>query len=197
VWPLASSRRRSAEPEKARSRRVAYFASITTRSSTRPLTCNISRGNAGLGSGFNWRYDSGQVAGAIPFAGDSTTPVDLTGLTADQQLQAGLFCGTVHPTLASPLRTCSPSQYGSTLVSLPAPGTENPDRNPPRISPRHLFDVAVGEDNLFHGDKYKWSLQLTAINVTNRVVLYNFLSTFSGTHYVSPRALTAELGFHF
>lgn len=25
----------------------------------------------------------------------------------------------------------------------------------------------------------------------------NFLSTFSGTHYVSPRALTAQLGLHF
>jgi hypothetical protein len=147
--------------------------------------------------GFNWRYDSGQVAGAIPFAVDSTTPVDLTGLTADQQLQAGLFCGGVRPTLTTPLTTCAPSQYGSTLISLPAPGTENADHNPPRISRRHLFDVAVGDDNLFHGDKYKWSLQLTAINVTNRVALYNFLSTFSGTHYVTPRALTAELGFHY
>jgi hypothetical protein len=26
---------------------------------------------------------------------------------------------------------------------------------------------------------------------------YNFLSTFSGTHFVTPRAYTAELGFHF
>ena len=43
----------------------------------------------------------------------------------------------------------------------------------------------------------KWSLQLTAINITNKYALYNFLSTFSGTHYVTPRALTAELGFHF
>jgi hypothetical protein len=25
----------------------------------------------------------------------------------------------------------------------------------------------------------------------------NFLSTFSGTHFVTPRAPTAELGFHF
>jgi hypothetical protein len=40
-------------------------------------------------------------------------------------------------------------------------------------------------------------VQLTAINVTNSVALYNFLSTFSGTHYVTPRTLTAELGFHF
>jgi hypothetical protein len=147
--------------------------------------------------GFNWRYDSGLVAGAVPFATDTTTPVDLTGLTADQQIQAGLFCGSVFPTLSSPLTTCAPSQYGSTRVTIPAPGTENDDHNPPRIAARHLFDVTVGDDNLFRGDKYKWSLQLTAVNVTNKVALYNFLSTFTGTHYVTPRSFTAELGFHF
>jgi hypothetical protein len=147
--------------------------------------------------GFNWRYDSGLVAGAVPFAIDATTPVDLTGLTADQQLQAGLFCGSQHPTLTQPLTTCAPSLYGSTLVKIPAPGTENDDHNPPRIAPRNLFDIAVGDDNLFKGDRYKWSLTLTAINVTNKLALYNFLSTFSGTHYVTPRALTAQIGFHF
>ncbi len=147
--------------------------------------------------GFNWRYDSGLVAGAVPFAIDATTPVDLTGLTADQQLQAGLFCGSQHPTLTQPLTTCAPSLYGSTLVKIPAPGTENDDHNPPRIAPRNLFDIAVGDDNLFKGDHYKWSLTLTAINVTNKLALYNFLSTFSGTHYVTPRALTAQIGFHF
>jgi hypothetical protein len=55
----------------------------------------------------------------------------------------------------------------------------------------------VGDDNLFRGDKYKWSLRVTAINVTNKIALYNFLSTFSGTHFVTPRTYTAELGFHF
>ncbi len=147
--------------------------------------------------GFNWRYDSGLVAGSVPFATDTTTPVDLTGLSADQQMQAGLFCGSQHPTLSTPLTMCAPSLYGSNLVKIPAPGTENDDHNPPRIAPRHLFDVSVGEDNLFKGDHYKWSLTLTAINVTNKKALYNFLSTFSGTHYVTPRALTAEIGFHF
>src|SRR5882672_621574 len=49
---------------------------------------------------FNWRYDNGLVAGLVPFATDTTTPVDLTGLTADQQVQAGLFCGPVAATLA-------------------------------------------------------------------------------------------------
>ena len=93
--------------------------------------------------------------------------------------------------------TCLASQYGSTLVQVPAPGTENDDHNPPRIDPTNLFDLALGHDNIFHGDKYKWSAQVTVINLTNNYALYNFLSTFSGTHYVTPRAITAQIGFHF
>jgi hypothetical protein len=75
--------------------------------------------------------------------------------------------------------------------------TENDDTNPPRIAARSLFDLSVGDDNLFRGDKYRWSMQMTAINISNQYALYNFLSTFSGTHYVTPRAFTAQLGFHF
>ena len=158
--------------------------------------------------GFNWRYDSGLVAGPVPCAGGncangpngSDTVVDASGLTPDQQFQAGLFCGSVHatPTMPiSPTSLCPASQYGSTLISIPAPGTEDDDHNPPRIAPRNLFDVAVGDDNIFHSDKYKWSAQFTVVNLTNKLALYNFLSTFSGTHYVTPRAYTATLGFHF
>ena len=84
-----------------------------------------------------------------------------------------------------------------TLLKIPAPGTGNNDKNPSRIQPRNLFDASIGEDNLFNGDRYKWSLQLTGVNMANKTALYNFLSTFSGTHYVTPRALTAELAFHF
>jgi hypothetical protein len=137
------------------------------------------------------------VAGAVPFASDTTTPVDLSGLTADQQMQAGLFCGNLFPSVGAPLTTCAPSQYGSTRVSIPASGTENDDHNPPRIAPRHVFDLAIGDDDMFRGDKYKWSVRLTAINITNKVALYNFLSTFSGTHFLTPRTYTAEIGFHF
>ena len=147
--------------------------------------------------GFNWRYDSGLVAGAVPFATDTTSPVDLTGITADQQLQAGLFCGSQFPTLATPLTSCAPGQYGSTLITIPTPGTEDDDHNPPRIAPRSLFDISVGDDNIFYGDKYKWSARLTVVNLTNKLALYNFLSTFSGTHYVTPRTITGQIGFHF
>jgi hypothetical protein len=41
------------------------------------------------------------------------------------------------------------------------------------------------------------SAQLTVINLANQYALYNFLSTFSGTHYVTPRTLTAQIAFHF
>ena len=119
-------------------------------------------------------------------------------LTADQEFQAGFTCNGVRATPSTPLPfTCLASQFGSTLTQVPSPGTENDDHNPPRIASRNLFDLAIGDDNLFKGDRYKWSLQLTAINLTNKYALYNFLSTFSGTHYVTPRALTAEIGFHF
>jgi hypothetical protein len=167
--------------------------------------------------GFNWRYDSGLVAGNAPCYGvnanndcpQSTATLsgqpavflqDVFGnpLSADQEYEAGFFCGSQRatPTAALP-STCMASQFGSNLIKVPAIGNENDDHNPPRIAPRNLFDVALGDDNLFKGDHYKWSLTLTAINLTNKLALYNFLSTFSGTHYVTPRALTAQLGFHF
>jgi hypothetical protein len=128
---------------------------------------------------------------------DGTPGIDLSGLTADQQFQAGIACDGVRATLSAGFTTCDAAGLTSSLVSIPAPGTEDDDKKPPRIAPRSLFDVSVGDDNLFHGDKRKWSLRLTAVNVTNKYALYNFLSTFSGTHYVTPRAMTAELGFHF
>lgn len=169
--------------------------------------------------GFNWRYDSGLVAGATPCFGlgasndcpGSVVPpggvpnvsmiaanVGGVPLSADQEAEAGFTCNGVRATPTTPLPyNCSASTFSSALIKVPAPGAENDDKNPPRIASRNLFDLSVGHDNLFHGDKYKWSAQFTVINLANNFVLYNFLSTFSGTHYVTPRTLTAELGFHF
>ncbi len=158
--------------------------------------------------GFNWRYDSGQVAGPAPCAGGdcangpngTDSIVDVSGLTPDEQFQAGLYCGSVHATPTAPISPnglCAASAYGSNLIKIPSPGTENDDHNPPRIAPRNIFDVALGDDNLFRTEKYKWSARLEVINLTNEYALYNFLSTFSGTHYLSPRTFTGSLGFHF
>jgi hypothetical protein len=82
-------------------------------------------------------------------------------------------------------------------LNLPAAGTENDDHNPPRIGSRNLFDIAVGHDNLFRGEKYKVSARVSVINLMDKEALYNFISTFSGTHYVTPRTVTATIGFHF
>jgi len=127
---------------------------------------------------------------------------NLTGLplTADQEFQAGLTCNgqLAAPSPTGPaLATCPASQFGSIYIQIPEVHKENDDHNPQRIAPRNLFDASVGADDLFHGDRYKWSLRLTVINLLNKAALYNFFSTFSGTHYVTPRAETVELGFHF
>jgi hypothetical protein len=152
--------------------------------------------------GFNWRYDSGLVVSGVPDAGAALA------LTPNQQVTIGLACNGVFATITAPLTDCVNSagamgRVTSKLITLPQggydnfPSQENDDHNPDRVKPRHLFDLAVGDDNLFHGDHYRWSLQLTAINVTNKIALYNFLSSFTGTHFVTPRAMTAQLGFHF
>jgi hypothetical protein len=154
-------------------------------------------GKRGPWMGWNWRYDSGLVAGAIPVAADTTTPVDLSGLTFAQQAAAGISCDGVKATRTAGFSSCAPSQYSSSLISLPAPGTENDDKNPPRIAPRNLFDLSLGQQNIFHTEKFKTDFDLTAVNITNKYALYNFLSTFSGTHYVTPRALTAKVTFNF
>jgi hypothetical protein len=141
-------------------------------------------------------------------AGDIALVNNLNGLplTADQEFQSGITCNGLGATPTTPIPTgpaingffvCPASQLHSNLVKIPAPNTEQDDHNPQRIQPRNLFDLSVGHDNLFNGDRYKWSLRFTAINITNKVALYNFLSTFSGTHYVTPRTFTAEIGFHF
>ena len=164
---------------------------------------------------FNWRFDSGEVAGAVPcynpLSNDPNSAcgatsillngqpaVDLSSLDADEEVEAGLACNGVRATLGHPLPSeCLASEYTSSLVSIPAPGTGDNDHDPPRIQPRSLFDMSLGEDNLFHGDHYQWGAQITAINVTDKYALYNFLSTFSGTHYVTPRSVTGQVSLHF
>ena len=138
-----------------------------------------------------WRYDSGLVAGSVP---DFATAL---GFTADQQQQIGLFCGGTFATLANPITVCNSTNRGALRVRIPADGAENDDTNPPRIAPRNLFDLSAGTDNLFRSDRKKISLRFTAINITNKIALYNFLSTFSGTHFVTPRTLQVQVGFSF
>jgi len=198
---------------------------------TSHLQYTFARGKVlnGLWGGFNWRYDSGLVAGSTPCYGitDPNSPCGNSSvtlpdgspgiamvdtnippspatnglplpLTADEEFQAGFACNGVKatPTQALP-SVCPASEFTSSLINIPAVSMGDNDHNPQRIAPRSLFDASLGKDNIFHKEHYKVNLDLTAINVTNKYALYNFLSTFSGTHYVTPRALTAKVTLNF
>ncbi len=140
---------------------------------------------------FTWRYDSGLVAGSVP---DFDTAL---GFTADQQAQIGLFCGSTFATPTSPILACTDSNRAALRLRIPPDGKENDDTNPPRIVPRNLFDFSVGTDNLLRTEHKKITLRFTGINITNKIALYNFLSTFSGTHFVTPRAFQVQVGVTF
>jgi hypothetical protein len=147
----------------------------------------------GAWAALSWRYDSGLVAGSVGSLDDAL------GLTADQQTAIGFSCGGVAASLSRQLTAadCTTSNYGASRLRIPAEGTEDDVTNPPRIAPRHLFDLGLGVDNLFHGDKTKVRLRFGVINLTNREALYNFLSTFSGTHFVTPRSYQVHVGVTF
>jgi len=142
---------------------------------------------------FTWRYDSGLVAGAVGSLADALA------LTGAQQSAIGFSCGSQHPTIDTALTDaqCTPTNYTSTRLVIPKEGTENDDHNPPRVAPRHLFDIGTGTDNLFHTEHVRTVLRFAVTNLTNKVALYNFLSTFSGTHFVAPRAYQVSVGLVF
>lgn len=157
-------------------------------------TANIryQRGRRAPWLSFTWRYNSGlALAGVVP---DYASALELT---ANEQAQMGLYCGSLYASLGNPIRSCASPVFGATRVSIPPPGTHNDDLRPTRVSPRHVFDFGVGHDDLIHTERYKVAARLTVLNAANRQALYNFLSTFSGTHFLQPRTVQAELRLSF
>ena len=141
---------------------------------------------------FTWRYDSGIVASATPDL------ASLLALTPNQQQTVGFYCGSQKATIANPITSCNSTNYGTEFVNIPAAGTENDDRNPARIKPRNISGSGHRfSDNLFHTDKVRWTARFSVLNLTDKVAMYNFLSTCSGTHFLPPRALRAEIGIAF
>ncbi len=150
-------------------------------------------GHDGAWFNFTWRYASGLVAG------DISSVDDVLALSPGEQAAIGFYCGGQQATIANPITSCNPAtqQYGAVRLQIPAEGTASADLNPPRIAPRHTFDLGIGHDNILHGEKFKVTARLTVVNLANSVSLYNFLSTFSGTHFVAPRSYTGQIGFVF
>jgi hypothetical protein len=140
-----------------------------------------------------WRFDSGLVVSGVPDVAAALA------LSPNDQVTIGLSCDGVLATVANPFTPTTPCTVGkSTLLTLPQTGAENNDHNPDRVKPRDLFNVAIGSDNLLHWEGQKRlvaSLEVT--NLTNQVALYNFHSTFSGTHFLQPRSVVGHIGFTF
>jgi hypothetical protein len=143
-----------------------------------------------------WRYDSGLVVSGVP---DSDAA--LNNLSPFQQASIGLACGGKVATYTNGglgPDDCGSSVVTSKLLTLPQAGQENDDHNPDRVKARNVFNLGVGTDNLMHAEGRKRivaSVQIT--NLGNTVALYNFLSTFSGTHFLQPRAFVGRIGFVF
>jgi Carboxypeptidase regulatory-like domain len=138
-----------------------------------------------------WRYDSGLVVSGVKDVDAATL------LSAAQQVTIGFSCDGKFATFDNPITDCR-GVGKSKLLTLPQTGTEDDDHNPDRVRPRHVFNLGLGTDNLYHREgprRIVASLEIT--NLTNRVALYNFLSTFSGTHFLQPRSVVAHVGFVF
>jgi hypothetical protein len=147
-------------------------------------------GHRGPWAGVSYRYDGGLVAVAVP---DIPTALRLTG---DEQAQMGLHCGSLFATQLQPIRSCT-EPIAATRIRIPPPGTENDDTHPPRIAVRNIVDLSIGEDDLFRHEKQSLGIRFDIVNLANVDGLYNFLSTFSGTHFVTPRSLTAQIHYNF
>jgi hypothetical protein len=151
-----------------------------------------------------YRYDSGLVVSGVPDAGFA-----ISGLTPNQQVTVGLACNGVFATVASPISDCVTKSGGiglvtSKLITLPQggygpfPSQENDDHNPDRVKPRNVFNLGIGTDNLLHREgNRRITASVEIENLTNVEALYNFLSTFSGTHFLQPRTVVGKIGLVF
>ncbi len=140
---------------------------------------------------FTWRYDSGLVVSGVRDVSAALA------LSAAQQVAIGFSCGSVAATYTNPITDCA-GIGKSTVLALPQTGKEDDDHNPDRVKPRNLFNVGFGTDNLFHAESTRRvTLRFTIENLTNKLALFNFLSTFSGTHFVPPRTYQASIGYVF
>ncbi len=152
---------------------------------------------------FTHRFDSGLVVSGVPDAGAALA------LDANQQVTIGLACNGVAATPGTPLTNCQNADgtmglVTSKLLVLPQGGyggfasQENDDHNPARVKPRNVFDLGIGTDNLLHREgQRRITASLEIVNLTGVTALYNFLSTFSGTHFIQPRTAVAKIGYTF
>ena len=65
-----------------------------------------------------------------------------------------------------------------------------------RVKPRTVLDLNLGQEWKLAANR-RLALGLDLLNATNEAGLYNFLSTFGGTHVIPPRTLAFHLKWKF
>ncbi len=141
---------------------------------------------------------TGITSEATEFALDHDEPVAGSFLVAwDSNEKVGVFA-----TFEGRYDSGLPTDIGDVneVLSNPdlAPGLALVDlgKDPIRVKPRFVLNLSAGK-KLYTSENRTLSLQVSALNLTNQDRLYNFLSVFSGTHYIPPRSVAVRLGFEF
>src|SRR6266851_7429471 len=57
------------------------------------------------------------------------------------------------------IAACATPDYGATRIHILAPGTENDYHNPPRTTSRHIINLAIGTENLFHTERLRTTIR--------------------------------------
>jgi len=165
---------------------------------------------------FNWAVDRGLVAGTCLVLGGecangyggSDSVVDASIITHDSN-SGPEFAESLHeqaPSAAIPagpsVRLCGnehsvpTSQYGSTLINIPKPATENDDMTCPAFSPRHLFDLALGgRQKVLHGGTVSTGARSCRYQPwTNKYASLQLPFTIQRPHPINPRTVHRRKG---
>jgi hypothetical protein len=70
----------------------------------------------------------------------------------------------------------------------------------PRLLAATHRSLAVAQpafSRVWKKDRYSVGGKVTIVNAMNKAALYNFIFSFSGTHFVTPRTIEGEIAFHF
>jgi outer membrane receptor protein involved in Fe transport len=145
------------------------------------------------------------LVGGLQLTAPEAAPGERFLIDHDQKLtaQAGLiferagFTAQVIGRYDSGLVASDPAQvagnpdyaFGVGYVRLDAEGTW-------RIKPRTTWDLSVSRAWQLAGTR-RLTLGLDLLNATDEKGLYNFLSTFGGTHVIPPRTLAARVKWTF
>jgi hypothetical protein len=137
--------------------------------------------------------------GAEEFIIDHDQKLNIQGALAYSNRRRGLFAQMLmrHD---SGLVTNVTADDRSRLLADPdiAPGVAllNFSEDPVRTRGRTIIDASVAYD-FIRREQTRVGVQFDALNLTNRIGLYNYLSVFGGTNYIPSRSFNARLKISF